>query len=227
MSLVRRFPTAKQFEEGDADFRCMVADAAAALAAAEAQRQRDVGATDADGDSAGVALNRRTIDQFFADARRDACVVVRARPILAGDGACYDVVADTPTAAACTVLAPSVSLKGVRSVEVYTHAVDATFRGRDDTAAIYDTAGRPMLRRALDGASGVVLAYGQTGSGKTYTTLGFVQRIAKDLDAMLFAAPPWGHRDGRRRGPRVGAAGVAGGARGDGRCCHRPARRCR
>ena len=59
--------------------------------------------------------------------------------------------------------------------------LDYVFGPDRDTQAVYDTAFKRIVGKAVCGLNGCILAYGQTASGKTYSMLGSLSASGGDL----------------------------------------------
>ena len=53
------------------------------------------------------------------------------------------------------------------------------FRATDNQEEVFETAGKEIAVKFLDGYNGTIFAYGQTGSGKTYTMEGSARKFSE------------------------------------------------
>lgn len=63
---------------------------------------------------------------------------------------------------------------------------DHVFDQSTSQEQLFETIGRPVLEKALDGFNGTIFAYGQTGSGKTHCMMGECDGIIPQLSSELF-----------------------------------------
>jgi len=111
-------------------------------------------------------------------------VCARIRPQLPqdseGDEAFVCVVpGDNGRSARCLV--PKVSITGRPRLDEAKSDLDYCWGPEADEDNIFDSVGRPLVERALDGQVGVIFAYGQTGSGKTHTMSNLMERVVGEL----------------------------------------------
>jgi hypothetical protein len=88
-------------------------------------------------------------------------VVVRLRPLPAGEPVCLERDAATHNA---------VSLATADGRKSY--AFDAVLDAGASQADVYASTTAPLVAQVLGGTNGTLVCYGRTGSGKTHTTLG-------------------------------------------------------
>ena len=123
-------------------------------------------------------------------------VCARIRPKLPQDQGDEDFVCVVPgehgRAARCLV--PRVSITGRPKLDEARSELDYCWGPSADEDNIFDSVGRPLVHRALDGQVGVIFAYGQTGSGKTHTMSNLMERVVGELFKSGAAANVMRHR---------------------------------
>ena len=122
------------------------------------------------------------LEKHATSEKMKLCVCIRKRPIFQKEKVAGEIDAVSVANPQIKVLFPKVKVDGItKYIDEYLFTFDNTYNENENTADLYNSSLKQLIKGVPDQGFVTMFAYGQTGSGKTFTMKGITDSCIKDL----------------------------------------------